>query len=41
MVVVETKYVMWSVRMNLGRLISGEKIVDQWPDTYGGGDMAG
>ena len=22
--------------MNLGRLIRGEKIVDQWPDTDGG-----
>lgn len=36
-VVVETKHVRWSVRMNLGRLIRGEKIVDQWPDTDGGG----
>ncbi|OCL12208.1 glycosyltransferase family 25 protein, partial [Glonium stellatum] len=39
--VVETKYVRWSVRMNLGRLIKGEKIVDQWPDTDGGGDVEG
>lgn len=36
MAVVETKYVKWSVRMNLGRLIRGEKIVDWWPDTDGG-----
>ena len=28
MAVVETKYVRWSVRMNLGRLIRGEKITD-------------
>ena len=33
MAVIETKYVKWSVRMNLGRLIRGEKIVDWWPDT--------
>ncbi|CZR51790.1 uncharacterized protein PAC_01667 [Phialocephala subalpina] len=34
---VETKYVRWSVRMNLDRLVSGygngeEGLVDQWPD---------
>jgi hypothetical protein len=37
--VVESKYLRWSVRMNLGRLIKGEKIVDQWPDADGTGDM--
>lgn len=41
MAVVETKHVRLSVRMDLGRLIRGEKIVDQWPDTDGGGDMGG
>jgi hypothetical protein len=31
---VETKYVRWSVRMNLKRLVRGERkgLVDQWPD---------
>lgn len=30
----ETRYVRWSVRMNLERLVKGEEgIVEQWPDT--------
>lgn len=31
--VVETRYVRWSARMNLERVLKGEKVEDQWPDT--------
>ncbi|KAF2493245.1 hypothetical protein BU16DRAFT_465319, partial [Lophium mytilinum] len=32
---VESKYLRWSVKMNLGRLVWGREVVDQWPDGEG------